>query len=301
MDRVAILAVNMRRRNAAMHALLEANTSDDILCSQEPWFSRIGITRADNAREGRDILGGAAHPNWNINYPYFTDKQRAKVITYTRKFVRSHARKQTPIRTVVRLDLARHPTVLITDHHVNQDCLRIINFYHDVNDPSSLRTLTALELDPEVPTILVGDFNMHSPSWLPEGWTRSPRVENFETWAANQTLELQTGRGDITRRGKEDERPSTLDLTWHNLAASLSLTLTPPTLDWEASLGSDHAGIHTQWMLMSRPDTPHLRPLRTYKLDLNREEKKNWRDSITQALPPLWEDLPTPTLIDEAA
>ena len=291
----------MRRRNAAMHALLETNTTDDIICSQEPWFSRIGVTRADNAREGRDVLGGAAHPNWNINYPYFTDSQRAKVITYTRKFTRTHGRKQTPIRTVARLDLARHPTILITDHHIKQECIRIINFYHDVNDPSSLRTLTTLELDPEVPTILVGDFNMHSPSWSPEGWTRSPRVETFETWAATQTMELQTGRGDITRRGKEDERPSTLDLTWHNLAASMSITLTPPTLDWEASLGSDHAGIRTQWIPGSRPTISHLRPLRTYKLDLKEEERRNWKESIIRALPPIWGDLSTPTLVDEAA
>ena len=106
MDRVAILAVNMRRRNTAMHALLETNTTDDILCSQEPWFSRIGVARADNAKEGKDVLGGTAHPNWNISYPYFTDSQRAKVITYTRKFTRTHSRKQTAIRTVARLDLA---------------------------------------------------------------------------------------------------------------------------------------------------------------------------------------------------
>ena len=50
-------------------------------------------------------------------------------------------------------------TLLITDHHIKQECIRIINFYHDVNNPLSLRTLTSLELDPEVPTILVGDFN----------------------------------------------------------------------------------------------------------------------------------------------
>ena len=301
MDRVAILAVNMRRRNAATHALLETNSTDDILCSQEPWFSRIGVTRADDAREGRDVLGGAAHPNWTIHYPYFTTSQRAKVMTYTRKFTRTHGRKQTPIRTVTRLDLARHPTLLITDHHVNKDCLRIINFYHDVDDPSSFRALTSLDLDPEVPTILVGDFNMHSPSWSPEGWTRSPRSDPFERWAAGQTMELQTGKGDVTRRGREEERPSTLDLTWHNLAASLTLTLTPPTLDWEASLGSDHAGIRTQWLLEARPTLTHLRPLRTYKLDIGPEEKRKWADTIALALPPLWEDLSSPTLIDDAA
>lgn len=301
MDRVAILSVNMRRRNAAMHALLETNTTDDVLCSQEPWFSRIGITRADDAREGRDVLGGAAHPNWSIHYPYFTDLQRAKVIMYTCNFTRSHSQKQTPIRTVARLDLARHPSLLITDHYVNRDCLRIINFYHDVDDPSALRTLISLDLDPEIPTMLIGDFNMHSPSWSPEGWARSPRAVPFETWAASQTLELQTGKGDITRRGREEERPSTLDLTWHNLAASISLTLTPPTLDWEASLGSDHTGIRTHWLLDSQPALTHLRPLHTYKLDMGKEELRNWKDTIAKALPPLWDDLSTPSCINEAA
>ena len=33
MDKVAILSVNMRRRNAAMHALLETNNTDDVLCT----------------------------------------------------------------------------------------------------------------------------------------------------------------------------------------------------------------------------------------------------------------------------
>ena len=43
-----ILAVNMRRRNFAMHSLLATNETDDLLCVTEPWFSRIGVSRADD-------------------------------------------------------------------------------------------------------------------------------------------------------------------------------------------------------------------------------------------------------------
>jgi hypothetical protein len=35
-------SINMRRRNAPMHALLNSNQTDDILFIQEPWFNRIG-------------------------------------------------------------------------------------------------------------------------------------------------------------------------------------------------------------------------------------------------------------------
>src|ERR1700761_4658446 len=107
MDQVSILAVNMRRRNAAMHALLSSNVLDSILCTQEPWFNRVGVARVDSEREGKDVLGGAAHPNWDIYYPYFTNDTRAKVITYARKFSVTRPNRKTTIHTVSRLDLAR--------------------------------------------------------------------------------------------------------------------------------------------------------------------------------------------------
>jgi hypothetical protein len=66
-----LASVNMRRRNATMHALLNTNSTDDILFIQEPWFNRIGVARSDAHREGVDVLGGAANPSWNISYPYF--------------------------------------------------------------------------------------------------------------------------------------------------------------------------------------------------------------------------------------
>ena len=154
----------MRRRNAAMHSLLETNEDDDILCVQEPWFDKIGTARKDSAREGVDVLGGASHRNWNLFYPYSTGTKPAKVIIYVRKYSRlASKRRLHPARTVPRLDLVRHHSIMITDIHIHNDTLRIINFYHDVEDKTCLTTLTSLDLDPTVPTIVVGDFNLHSP------------------------------------------------------------------------------------------------------------------------------------------
>ena len=278
----------MRQMNAAMHALLSTNEEDDLLCVQEPWFNRIGVQRSDKSKHGKDVSGGAAHPDFTLIYPYYTDNCIAKVMTYARKYARTDkGRRATPIRTIPRLDLSAHPTILITDHYVEQDKLRIINFYNDVDDPSSLQSLLALDLDFTFPTILIGDFNLHSCSWSPENIPRSPNAHKFETWAADQTFALQTTPGTITRRGWEGERSSTLDLTFHNMATETSTVITPPTIDWPASVGSDHAGIRSTWIPDSIAHLQRLAPLRSFDLDTDDNTFKRWHESITRRRPPL--------------
>ena len=297
-----LLAVNMRRRNFAMHALLASNVDDDILCVTEPWFSRIGVARDDALRDGLDVLGGAAHPNWDIHYPYFTTDQRAKVMMYTRRHSRARQRQLIPWRCVVRPDLGRHPCLLIADIHDGPALLRVVTFYNDVDDPSALQALLRLSLPPTVPTILVGDFNLHSPSWSPPDVPRSPGVAAFELWAAPEGLELQTPPGTITHRGPTPERPSTLDLTWHNFMTDHSGSLSPPSYHWDASLGSDHCGVHVWWdaatPLASVP--PPL--LRTFDPVMDDAATDTWHTILDTVLPLLWpiKDLLTPAAIDTA-
>jgi hypothetical protein len=90
MTSFAFASVNMCRRNAVLHALLATNTTDDILFIQEPWFSTVGTAHCDSAIKGKDVLGGAASPKWMLAYPYFTDTQRVKVMTYVRTHDRSN-------------------------------------------------------------------------------------------------------------------------------------------------------------------------------------------------------------------
>jgi hypothetical protein len=59
MRKFSFTLVNMRRRNAAMHALLNDNEGEDVFFVQEPWFNPVGTVRCDTMYQGKDVLGGA--------------------------------------------------------------------------------------------------------------------------------------------------------------------------------------------------------------------------------------------------
>jgi hypothetical protein len=115
MHKFSFASVNMRRRNAAMHALLNDNEEEDVLFVQEPWFNPVGTAHCDMMYQGKDVLGGAAHPKWRLAYPSFTNGQRAKVMTYTRIHDRSHIFRKNHCQMIVRNNLVAHPCLLISD------------------------------------------------------------------------------------------------------------------------------------------------------------------------------------------
>ncbi|KAN0139671.1 Endonuclease/exonuclease/phosphatase, partial [Lactarius tabidus] len=285
MRKFNIASVNMRRRNAAMHALLNSNKTDDILFIQEPWFNRIGIARSDAHREGVDVLGGAANPSWNLSYPSFTSEQRAKVMTYTRIHDRDHPFKKNFCRTNTRNDLAAHPCIIISDIIVGHVKWRAINFYNDTADASALATLLSLDLDSTIPTILVGDFNIHSPSWSAADWSQSSSAPKLEEWLATQTFTMLTQPTVPTRRGENGARDSTIDLIWVNFAVSIQNSFQGTQIDWEGSLGSDHALIRT---VASTPmHIQRNREDRTnrFNTDISPKEWEEWGHIFSQTVP----------------
>ena len=149
---------------------------------------------------------------------------------------------------VARLDLAAHPCLLITDVRIEKEQWCIVNFYNDLEDPSTMQALKELQLGDEIPTLLVGPFNLHSCTWSPGNWTEfSPGATALEEWMASMTMELLTIPGKPTRRGQEaqNQRDSTLDLTWRNFTAQVRGTFQGAFIDWEGSHGSDHTLIRT--------------------------------------------------------
>jgi hypothetical protein len=82
---IHIVSVNMRKRNAVTHALLNSISNTNLILIQEPWFNRIGTARNDNAREGIDVLGGVATPAWDIIYPGLSKDKPPKVMAYAQK------------------------------------------------------------------------------------------------------------------------------------------------------------------------------------------------------------------------
>jgi hypothetical protein len=245
MCKFSFASVNMRRHNAAMHVLLNDNGEDDLLCVQELWFNPIGTAHCDDKINGKDVLGGAANPRWRLAYPSLANGQRAKVMTYIRLHDRITKFKPNSCQLIVRNDLASHPCLLITDIQAGTYYWQVINFYNDVADPSALNALVALDLDATIPTLLVGDFNLHSPSWSPTGWDTSQGAHRLEEWAALQTLDLLSKLRIPMRMGEGGGRNSTLDLIWCNMAALIQGTFVGAEVDFGGSQGSDHALIRT--------------------------------------------------------
>ncbi len=59
---IEIALVNMWKRNAVTHTLLNSAGKTNIILLQEPWYNKIGTARKDLACEGTDTLGGVASP-----------------------------------------------------------------------------------------------------------------------------------------------------------------------------------------------------------------------------------------------
>jgi hypothetical protein len=123
--------------------------------------------------------------------------------------------------------------------------------------------LVGLDLDATIPTLLVGDFNLHSPSWSPMGWDTSRGAHRLEEWAATQTLELLSKPRIPTRMGEGGGRNSTLDLAWCNMAALIQGTFVGVEVDFGSSQGSDHALIRT---IASTPVAIHRAPVTFFLL-----------------------------------
>ena len=234
---IHIVSANMRKRNEASHALLNITNKAHLILIQEPWFNRIGTARKDDAREGIDVLGGVAAPAWNIVYPSFDKDKKPKVMAYVRK----QTQGTTHFTVVPRVDVCSHPTVQVLDVILDTEKWRVINFYNDVLDHSSLDSLLNLDIDAITPTLVIGDFNAHSQTWSPPDVPRSGRATRIEEWAAMNLLTLANTPGEVTRKGANQDRDSVIDLAWYNEAAILASTFSELTVDWKGSLGSDHA------------------------------------------------------------
>jgi hypothetical protein len=298
MSRFSIGSVNMWRRNAAMHVLLATNEVDDILLVQEPWFNPVGTARCDTMINGKDVLGGAANPQWELYYPYFNYDQRAKVMTYARIHERGEPFRRNRLRMVSRNDLVSHPCILLTEVRAGEETWRVLNFYNDVDDPTALRTLLGLDLDPLIPTLLAGDFNLHSFTWSPMGWTPDRKAADLEEWAATQTLYLLSHPGAPTHRGENGARDSTIDLTWLNLAAEVQGVFQGAHIHWDGSVNSDHALIRTFACTALEAVSPPRDRTNGFDMDISPEEWETWTELFKDAVPRVRGPLRSATEVD---
>jgi hypothetical protein len=286
--------------NPVTHALLNSDKSTHLLLVQEPWFDKIGTARQDNTRYGVDVQGGASSPEWELIYPVFAEGQCPKVMAYARKNTdQSH---DTPHFTVVpRIDICTHPTIQVLDIILDKEQWHVINFYHNIQDNTSLQTLLALDIDATIPTLLIGDFNLHSQTWSTPDTPGSPKATCFEVWVATNLLSLANNPGEVMRRGPKHERDSVIDLAWYNEAAIQTATFTGLEVNWAGSLGSDHAMLcmtgHTH-----RVAAPDKGKDLGYVIDPEKgEEWKHTFSARSLPLQPHFHRPPTPEEVKKAA
>ena len=109
---------------------------------------------------------------WECFLPLFTDPSSVRVAAYVKTdFARTFA-----ITNVLSHPIST-PKSMILDISFDQELLRIVNIYHRTpvdRDGHNLLHLLSSSLDPLVPTLLLGDFNMHSHIWSLPSATISP-------------------------------------------------------------------------------------------------------------------------------
>src|SRR5712671_904716 len=137
-----------------------------------------------------------------------------------------------------------HPCMQIIDVWINNKNWQVINFYHDVQDKTALPALLGLDINTTTPTLVIGDFNPHSPTWSPPNIPHSGWAAKVEEWVSTNLLTLANDPGVIMRKGVEHKCDSTIDLTWYNEVAIQSATFSGLKLNWEGCLSSDHAMLY---------------------------------------------------------
>ena len=288
---IQIMSINMNQQNPLTHTLLQTTTAD-IIAIQEPWIGTVQTARSDTDPLGTAIPGATNNNMWECFLPPFTDPDSVRVAFY------------------VRYDLARtfsitnntshplsSPESMVLDFAFEDELLRIINVYHCVPRERSRHNLLHIfssELDPLIPTLIVGDFNTHSHIWSFPYATISPWASDLVDWFDDQGLELLNPPSTATWKSRQDGiRDSVLDLALINEAAAISGQILPLQISFETSLSSDHAALLLLWYPAESIAITPPPELSGYAVD--DLLKESWVKIFGPLLAPLISDIPSLT------
>ena len=277
----------MNQQSALTHALLQTSSAD-ILIIQEPWIRTVQIRRSDSDPSGFKVSSATHNNMWECFLPSFTDPASVQVATYVKTdFARTFA-----ITNILSHPISS-PESMILDISFEQESLRIINVYHRIpsdRDGHKLLHILSSTLDPLIPTLLLGDFNMHSHIWSLPSATISPWAAELINWFDNQGLELLNPPCTVTWRSHQDGvHPSVLDLALINEAAAISGQISPLTIFFADSVLSDHAALTLFWYPAKAIAISPPPELTGYQVDS--AFFKEWSTFFTALLP-----APTPIL-----
>jgi hypothetical protein len=185
LQHIKVKSVNVRRDNKRIHALLNDDTDTHIFLIQEPWYGTVATLRSDTDPTSKAQLGPTINPAWDVHLPKLAPGEACKALAYTRRsLLQSHV-----VHNDVTHPLANTCSLVLDIKDDNDTILKVVNTYH--SQPATghnLQYLLQHELDPLTPTLLIGDFNTHSPRWSLPDHTPSPWAHDFENWLDDNGL-----------------------------------------------------------------------------------------------------------------
>ena len=274
---IRIKSVNVHRNNGRMHGILQNDDqSFDVLLIQEPWFDHITTLRSDTNPDGNPSLGFPANNKWlTLSPPHPTDV-RPKVCTY----INRKTMNQTFIVNHIPPSPLLSPNSMVIDilspiNRNNVD-LHIVNVYHDKPQSGhALHHILSHELDANIPTLFLGDFNTHSPRWSLPHSTTSSWAHTFHDWMDDNGLEPLNPINEHTW-SQPGSRPSIIDLALANESARFFTNLSSVTVSWPQS-ASDHAALLISFY--PETDTPLTTP-EPQGFHIDPEKKEEWSNSF---------------------
>ena len=288
---IRIMSVNMRRRSAITHALLQ-NSPVDILLIQEPWHGKVQTARSDSSPEGIEVRGATYNNQWDVFLPSLKPGDTCRVATY----IRSSLSASATIFNQLTHPCAS-PSSLITDLVFPTETLRVVNVYHQVPERGhALHHLLSNHFDDAVPTLMMGDFNTHSARWSFPFATISSWSRDLEDWFSDQGLHLINTPRVATWQGRDEQHPSVLDLALLNDVALFNDQFSSLSVSFTDSLGSDHAALNISWVPTTAIPLTSPSPLPGFKIV--DELRDSWIRRFRLSPTPSIYDIPS---LDDAA
>ena len=275
---IRIKSVNVHRNNGRMHGILQNDDqSFDIVLIQEPWFDSIATLRSDTDPNGNPSMGFPTNNKWlTLSPPYPTDT-RPKVCIYINKQMVNPTSIVNHIPPFPILSPNSMVIDILSPTNRNHVDLRIANIYHD--KPASGHALSHIflhDLDANVPTLFLGDFNTHSPRWSLPHSTASSWAHEFHEWMDENGLETLNPVNEHTW-SQPGARPSIIDLALANKSACFFTTLSSLTVSWTQADDSDHAALLINFYPDAETPTTHQKP-RGFHIDPSKKEE--WTESF---------------------
>ena len=228
----------------------------------------------------------------SINHPSFF-QLLPKTVFPNQPRVLAYVLKSTSFNICLREDLSSDPDYMILEVRHGGNKFFIYNIYNqkDQLQSTSPRTFERVLRDTRLlnPSLVLGDFNLHHPSWDPLS-CQSPGAECFVDWTEDNNLTLLNCPGERTFFRPQMERETVLDLTY------VSTSLVGKIKDWQIlpSIGSDHKPIIFTVIMRTNHHSLSENPATALRFNTRKADWKLFKDKFNEA----WEKYPHSKLHD---